>query len=80
MPPGAFSTLAKLQALPPPLSADPRIDLVESDVATAVSDFARALQSARAAIGTAQKQDASLLVARSRINEAWALNQLNETR
>jgi eukaryotic-like serine/threonine-protein kinase len=73
---GAFSTLERLRALPLPLSADPRIDLMESETSLALADFARARDAARSAARTAEKLGASLLVARSRINEAWALSQL----
>jgi tetratricopeptide (TPR) repeat protein/TolB-like protein len=75
---GAFAVLTRLRSLPFPLSNDPRIDLAESEATAGLADFARSLASARAAIATAEKQGASLLVARSRINEAWALFQLGK--
>jgi eukaryotic-like serine/threonine-protein kinase len=76
----ARATLLAVRKLSPPASEDPRIDLTEALAAEALSDFkAEREQAARAATKGAAR-GASLLVARARLAESWALRHLGQTR
>lgn len=59
----ALETVAALHALPPPVGADPRIDLAEANAADSQGDLKHALASANNAIEKARSTGASLLVA-----------------
>jgi tetratricopeptide (TPR) repeat protein len=74
----ALATIATLRRLPQPAGDDPRIDLLESRVAESLSDFEHERASAQKAIDKAIANGASLVVARSRIAEAWALKNLGQ--
>jgi eukaryotic-like serine/threonine-protein kinase len=74
----ALSTVAALRMLPSPVRDDPRIDLANGHAAESLGDFktveactARAAEKARAA-------GASLLLARARLDQAWAFENLGE--
>jgi len=76
----ARATLAALRKLPAPASEDPRIELTEALASEALGDFkAEREQASRAAV-KAQVLGASLLLARARLAEAWALRQLGQPR
>ncbi|MGH9142985.1 MAG: tetratricopeptide repeat protein, partial [Vicinamibacterales bacterium] len=65
----ALVTIAELRRVPPPQNSDPRVDLTESQVASALSDFPRELASIQRARQRAEQTGARLLVARSRLFE-----------
>ena len=65
----ALVTIAELRRVPAPQNADPRIDLAESLVASALSDFPRELAAIQRARQRAEQTGARLLVARSRLFE-----------
>jgi eukaryotic-like serine/threonine-protein kinase len=74
----ALATIALLRNLPPPLSDDPRVDMENGRAAESLGDFktvqfytARAVEKARAA-------GASLLLARARLDQAWAYENLGQ--
>jgi DNA-binding winged helix-turn-helix (wHTH) protein/tetratricopeptide (TPR) repeat protein len=64
-PKDALTTLATLRKLPPPLSADPRLDLTEADAAGALSDFRRQEALATQTIQRAKTLSARLLLAKA---------------
>jgi tetratricopeptide (TPR) repeat protein/TolB-like protein len=74
----ALTTLARLRRLPPPASEDPRIDLTEAVVAQSVGDFEREQAAASTAAAKGRARGARLLVAQSRLREAYALSRLGE--
>jgi eukaryotic-like serine/threonine-protein kinase len=74
----ALATLDGLRVLAGAESADPRIDVAESGVATSLSDFKRALAAALRAGAEANEQGAQLLVAQARLQEGIALISLGE--
>jgi tetratricopeptide (TPR) repeat protein/tRNA A-37 threonylcarbamoyl transferase component Bud32 len=76
----ARNTLAALRKLPAPASDDPRIDLVEALACEALSDFKTERELAARAAGKAEARGASLLVARARLAESWALRHLGQSR
>jgi tetratricopeptide (TPR) repeat protein len=76
----ALATVAALQALPPPLGNDPRIDLANDSAAESVGDFKTDQQCAARAAQKAQAAGASLLLAKARLDEAWAAENLGDFR
>jgi tetratricopeptide (TPR) repeat protein len=75
----ARATLAAVRKLPPPASDDPRIDLTEALASEALSDFKSERDQAARAADKASARGASLLVARARLAESWALRHLGQT-
>jgi eukaryotic-like serine/threonine-protein kinase len=71
-------TLAGVRKLPAPASDDPRIELTEALAAEALSDFKAERDLAVRAASKASQRGASLLVARARLAEAWALRHLGQ--
>jgi DNA-binding winged helix-turn-helix (wHTH) protein/tetratricopeptide (TPR) repeat protein len=67
----ALSTINALHALPPPLGTDPRIDLAETDAARSLGDMKRAETALAHAAEKAQAAGASLLLAKTRREQAW---------
>jgi eukaryotic-like serine/threonine-protein kinase len=80
---GARAALAaadELRRLPAPAGLDPRIDLVEASAAQALSDWKREEAAAARAAAKGQAQGATLVVARARLLQGWALRSLGEAR
>lgn len=71
----ARATLVTLRRLPAPLSADPRIDLIEAEAAP---DAAKTRDAAKRAAAQARSQGARLFLARALLIEAWALGELGQ--
>jgi tetratricopeptide (TPR) repeat protein len=71
-------TLAAVRKLPAPASGDPRIELTEALAAEALSDFKAERDLAVRAAAKARERGASLLVARARLAESWALRNLGQ--
>ena len=67
----ALSTIGALHALPAPLGTDPRIDLAETDAARSLGDMKRAETALAHAAEKAQASGASLLLAKTRREQAW---------
>jgi Tfp pilus assembly protein PilF/TolB-like protein len=76
----ARATLAALRKLPAPAAEDPRIELTEALASEALSDFKAEREQAARAAARASARGASLLVARARLAEAWALRHLGQPR
>ena len=76
----ALVTVDALRKIPPPVSEDPRIDLVESQVARGLSDFKRELATAKKAEQKGGAQGARLLVARAKLAEGRALFSLGDAK
>src|SRR5487761_1788518 len=74
----SLETVAALRQLPLPLRDDPRIDLAENRAAESLGDLSRAEASAARAAEKAQAIDASLLLAKARLAQAWAFENLGE--
>ncbi len=72
----ALITVGELRELPPPLRDDPRIDLAEGTAAESLGDFKRVEASTGRAIERAEAIGASLLVARAKLDQAWAFENL----
>jgi len=72
----ALITVAELRQLPPPLRDDPRIDLAEGTAAESLGDFKRVEASTSKAIERAEAIGASLLVAKAKLDQAWAFENL----
>jgi tetratricopeptide (TPR) repeat protein/tRNA A-37 threonylcarbamoyl transferase component Bud32 len=58
--------------------SDPRVDIAEAAVAESLSDYQRARGAAQRAIAAADRRGQSLVAARARIYEAWALLRTSE--
>src|SRR5262249_59442169 len=69
-----------LRRLPPPAALDPRIDLAEAYAAQALSDWKLEETAAARAATKGQAQGATLVVARARLLQGWALRSLGESR
>jgi DNA-binding winged helix-turn-helix (wHTH) protein/tetratricopeptide (TPR) repeat protein len=67
----ALATIDTLRALPAPLRDDPRIDLAENDAARSLGDMRRAEAALARAADKAQAAGASLLLAKTRREQAW---------
>ncbi|MEP7116446.1 MAG: tetratricopeptide repeat protein, partial [Acidobacteriota bacterium] len=65
----ALITVTTLRALPPPQGNDPRVDLAESQAASALGDFPHELKAAEQAVARAREQHSLQLQARARIAE-----------
>ena len=76
----ARATLAALRKLPAPASGDPRIELTAALVSESLSDFRAEREEAARAAALAQSRGASLVVARARLAEAFALRSLGQPR
>jgi tetratricopeptide (TPR) repeat protein/class 3 adenylate cyclase len=74
----AFATLAEMRKLRGALGRDPRIPLLESEVAANVGDFKRQLQAAGEAANRANELGAKLLLARAEIFQCWAYNAMGD--
>lgn len=74
----SLETVAALRQLPPPLHDDPRIDLAENRAAESLGDVNRAEAAAAQAAIKAQAAGASLLLARARLAQAWAFENLGQ--
>lgn len=73
-------TVAALRKLPAPASDDPRIELTEALASESLSDFKAEREQAARAAARATERGASLLRARARLAEAWALRHLGRPR
>jgi DNA-binding winged helix-turn-helix (wHTH) protein/tetratricopeptide (TPR) repeat protein len=67
----ALATIESLRALPAPLRDDPRIDLAENDAARSLGDMRRAEAALARAAEKAQASGTSLLLAKTRREQAW---------
>jgi len=74
----ALITLAALRRLPPPLGADPRIDLAETEAHFALSEYKEALTAARAAAQRARAEGSRFVLAKALHDEAGLLRSLSE--
>jgi len=74
----ALATLAELRKLPTPASADPRIDLAESEAESAVGDFPKDEAAASRAAEKAKALGMRLLQARARHFQCWALHKMGQ--
>jgi eukaryotic-like serine/threonine-protein kinase len=74
----ALSTIQNLRKLPAPSRNDPRIDLVESAVATALSDYRQAQVTAEKATVKAQGLESRFLAAQGLRQQCWAFRNLGE--
>lgn len=72
----ALAIVAQLRELPGSVRDDPRIDLVAARAAEGLSDFAGALEAARAALAKATAAESRNLGARARWEEGLALRKL----
>lgn len=72
----SLATVAALRSLPRPIGEDPRIDLADARAAESLGDYKRDLASSVKAAGKAQGAGASLLLAKARAGQAWALENL----
>jgi len=75
----ALNTVEALRKLPPPASTDPRIDLAEANVASALAEFKRQLAASEKAAARASADGTRLLVARAQLVEGAALRRLGQT-
>ena len=74
----ALTTVESLRNLPPPLRDDPRVDMANGRAAESLGDFKTVqIYTARAA-EKAQAAGASLLLARARLDQAWAFENLGQ--
>jgi serine/threonine protein kinase/tetratricopeptide (TPR) repeat protein len=74
----AFSTLDKVRATISSVKDDPRVDLVEADVADRTADFKRELAAANRAVAQAKSGGERLAAARGLLLSGWALFNLGE--
>ncbi|MFO0580234.1 MAG: protein kinase [Polyangia bacterium] len=77
-PEAALATATKLRRLPAPASQDPRLDLVEARSAADRSDYGTALLLLASAARKGEAIGAPLIVARARLEEAYAYSSLGE--
>jgi tetratricopeptide (TPR) repeat protein/TolB-like protein len=76
----ARATLAEIRKLPAPASEDPRIELAEALASEALGDFKAEREQAARAAAKASERGVSLLRARARLAESWALRHLGQPR
>jgi len=69
----ARAAIRDLRALPAPLSADPRIDIADAEIAKVRGDGAATARFSQLAIAKGEKRGATLLVARAQLLLGWAL-------
>ena len=74
----ALVTVAALRSLPAPLRDDPRIDLANGRAAESLGDFKTVQLFSGRAAEKARASGASLLVARARLDQAWASENLGQ--
>ena len=74
----ALATVAALRNLPAPLHDDPRIDLANGRAAESLGDFKTLQMYALRAAEKAKASGASLLLARARLDQAWATENLGQ--
>jgi class 3 adenylate cyclase/tetratricopeptide (TPR) repeat protein/TolB-like protein len=74
----ALGTVASLRKLTEPSRNDPRIDLVESDAASALSDFRQAQTVAEKATEKAQGLGSRFLAAQGLRQQCWAFRNLGD--
>lgn len=74
----ALATVEALRRLPAPARDDARIDLAEAQAASSLSDFRQHQAAAARAAAKGQAQGARLLVARARLSESAAWQDLGE--
>jgi TolB-like protein/Tfp pilus assembly protein PilF len=72
----AAQTLAALRTSAAPAAGDPRIDLVEAEVAQSLGDFRREREAAQKAAAKGAARGARLLLARARVFQAYAAGRL----
>jgi|HubBroStandDraft_6_1064221.scaffolds.fasta_scaffold01417_7 DNA-binding winged helix-turn-helix (wHTH) protein/tetratricopeptide (TPR) repeat protein len=72
----ALATVAALRSLPSPLSDDPRIDLANGHAAESLGDFKTVQVVTARAAEKAAAAGASLLLARARLDQSWAYENL----
>src|SRR5882672_10593979 len=71
-----LTTIAALRELPAPLRDDPRIDLAEQDAARSLGDTKRSEAALVKAAEKAHAAGASLLLAKTRLAQAWLFENL----
>jgi DNA-binding winged helix-turn-helix (wHTH) protein/tetratricopeptide (TPR) repeat protein/TolB-like protein len=71
-----LTTIAALRKLPAPLRDDPRIDLAEQDAARSLGDTKRSEAALTRAAEKAHAAGASLLLAKTRLGQAWLFENL----
>jgi len=71
-----LTTIAALRELPAPLRDDPRIDLAEQDAARSLGDTKRSEAALTRASERAHAAGASLLLAKTRLGQAWLFENL----
>jgi tetratricopeptide (TPR) repeat protein len=71
-----LTTIAALRELPAPLRDDPRIDLAEQDAARSLGDTKRSEAALTRAAEKAHAAGASLLLAKTRLAQAWLFENL----
>jgi DNA-binding winged helix-turn-helix (wHTH) protein/tetratricopeptide (TPR) repeat protein/TolB-like protein len=74
----SLQTIAALQKLPAPLRDDPRIDLEENLAAESLGDLKGAEAAAAQAAAKAESAGAWLLLAKARLAQAWAYENLGD--
>lgn len=74
----SLDTVAALRNLPAPVRDDPRIDLANGHAAESLGDFRTVQGSTAKAAEKARAAGASLLLARARLDQAWAFENLGE--
>jgi eukaryotic-like serine/threonine-protein kinase len=74
----ALATVASLRNLPSPLRDDPRVDLTNGRAAESLGDFKTVQLYTAHAAEKAQAASASLLLARARLDQAWAFENLGQ--
>jgi eukaryotic-like serine/threonine-protein kinase len=74
----ALETVASLRNLPSPLRDDPRVDLMNGRAAESLGDFKTVQMCTVRAAEKAQAAGASLLLARARLDQAWAFENLGQ--
>ncbi len=77
--PEALATVQALHELPEPVGSDPRIDLVEADVAYSLSDHRLELAAAERAARQGEEREARILTAAAWWRQGRALSRLGET-
>jgi eukaryotic-like serine/threonine-protein kinase len=74
----ALKVINAMRNLPSPQRDDPRIDLAEAQVAAAKSDYKRQWQLGQQAASKAQAAHSELLLARAKLMQGWALDDLSQ--